>query len=142
MNLFGPSIVPFVGRIHMRQLFALIFLVFPLHAQHSNPLRLWYDQPAHSWNEALPIGNGRLAAMVFGIPEREQIQLNEETVWAGGPNNIKPDAYPIIQKARALLLAGKYEEAQGLLNSFLMPEGNSGMPYQPAGGPHHLIPGT
>jgi alpha-L-fucosidase 2 len=72
--------------------------------------------------------------MIFGVPEREQIQLNEETVWAGGPNNnINHDAYPVIQKTRALLLEGRYEEAQELVNSRLTPEGNSGMPYQPVG---------
>src|ERR1700730_13343680 len=49
----------------------------------SSDLRLWYRQPAAGWNEALPIGNGRLAAMVFGGIETERIQLNEETIWAG-----------------------------------------------------------
>ena len=45
--------------------------------------KLWYRQPAKTWNEALPVGNGRLAAMVFGDPLKERIQLNEDTVWAG-----------------------------------------------------------
>lgn len=49
--------------------------------------KLWYDKPAAVWTEALPLGNGRLGAMVFGTPGVEQIQLNEETIWAGRPNN-------------------------------------------------------
>ena len=49
------------------------------------PLRLWYDQPAANWNEALPLGNGRLGAMGFGALEWARLQLNEETIWAGGP---------------------------------------------------------
>ena len=48
--------------------------------------KLWYDQPAHVWTEALPLGNGRLGAMLYGNPAAEQIQLNEETIWAGRPN--------------------------------------------------------
>ncbi len=118
----------------MRVVCLLCVLAAVAQAQESNPLRLWYDQPARSWNEALPIGNGRLAAMVFGVPEKELIQLNEGTVWAGSPNNnIKHDAYPLIQQARKLLFDGKYEEAQEFVNARLTPEGNSGMPYQPVG---------
>ncbi len=58
---------------------ALVLLSAPAHAQdnHASPLTLWYDEPASSWNEALPVGNGRLGAMVFGGIERERIQLNE-----------------------------------------------------------------
>jgi alpha-L-fucosidase 2 len=56
-------------------------------------LKLWYNRPAAQWVEALPVGNGRLGAMVFGNPRREMIQLNENTVWGGQPNrNDNPDA--------------------------------------------------
>jgi len=55
--------------------------------QTDNRLRLWYRQPAENWNEALPIGNGRLAAMIFGGIENEKIQLNEDTIWAGEKRN-------------------------------------------------------
>ena len=57
-----------------------------------NDLRLWYKQPAAVWTEALPLGNGRLGAMVFGGVEEELIQLNEATLWSGGPvkTNINP----------------------------------------------------
>ena len=60
-----------------------------------NDLKLWYDEPAEHWVEALPVGNGRLGAMVFGGTSSERIQLNEETVWAGQPNiNANPDIEP------------------------------------------------
>lgn len=56
-------------------------------------LKLWYKQPATQWVEALPLGNSRLGAMVYGIPDNEEIQLNEETVWGGGPHrNDNPEA--------------------------------------------------
>ncbi len=128
--------------LSVRVLCALCSIAVALQAQEPNPLRLWYDQPAHSWNEALPVGNGRLAAMVYGVPERELIQLNEETIWAGSPNNnIKPDAFPFIQHARKLLSEGKYVEAQEFVNTHLTPEGNSGMPYQPVGDLFIRFPG-
>ena len=56
-------------------------------------LNLWYKQPAKSWNEALPIGNGRLGAMVFGDAKEELIQLNEATLWSGGPVNTDPNPH-------------------------------------------------
>ena len=62
-----------------------------IHAQEkkvsAQEYKLWYDRPAQVWTEALPLGNGRLGAMVYGTPGTEQIQLNEETIWAGRPNN-------------------------------------------------------
>lgn len=95
------------------------------------PLRLWYDKPAANWNEALPLGNGRLGAMVFGAPQRERLQLNEETIWAGGPNNnVKADALPVVRQLREELLAGQLVEAQALAQAKMQPAGNSGMPYQ------------
>ena len=59
--------------------------------------KLWYDCPAQVWTEALPLGNGRLGAMVYGTPGTEQIQLNEESIWAGRPNN---NANPPVDKSR------------------------------------------
>ena len=70
-------------------------------------LKLTYDQPASKWTEALPIGNGRLGAMVFGGIQNERFQLNEDTLWAGGPydpNN--PDALENLPEARRLIFAG------------------------------------
>ena len=102
------------------------------------PLLLNYDKPANNWNEALPIGNGRLGAMVFGGPNEERLQLNEETVWAGGPgNNIPEGVYDSIVEIRKLLFAKQYEAAQAMSNRVFpraAPENlNYGMPYQPVG---------
>ena len=95
------------------------------------PLKLWYQQPAANWNEALPLGNGRLGAMVFGGLAQERLQLNESTIWAGGPNNnVRPDALPVIRQLRQQLLSGQEAEAQQLAKEKMQPYGNSGMPYQ------------
>ncbi|HEY3401758.1 MAG TPA: glycoside hydrolase N-terminal domain-containing protein [Ohtaekwangia sp.] len=80
----------------------LVCIMFHEHTHAQDQLKLWYNQPATTWNEALPIGNGRLAAMVFGSPQKERLQLNEETVWAGEPGNNMPstgfaEALPQIQ---------------------------------------------
>jgi alpha-L-fucosidase 2 len=104
----------------------------------NNSLRLWYNKPAANWNEALPIGNGHLAAMVFGDINNERVQLNEETIWSGEPgNNIIPDVYDSIQQIRKLLFEGKNKEAQDLSNKTFprnAPPGiNYGMKYQTAG---------
>ena len=72
-----------------------------------NPMLLWYAKPASQWVEALPIGNGRLGAMVFGGIERERLQLNEDTLWSGGPkewNN--PKAPAVLAEVRRLIAAG------------------------------------
>ncbi len=77
---------------------------------------LWYRQPAREWVEALPIGNGRLGGMIFGGVERERIQLNDDTIWSGGPYDpANPDAPEAIRKARELIFAGKREEAEKLV---------------------------
>ncbi|MDR3118213.1 MAG: glycoside hydrolase family 95 protein [Mediterranea sp.] len=100
-------------------------------AQNGN---LWYDRPAQTWTEALPLGNGRLGAMVYGNPVTEQIQLNEETIWAGSPNNnANPDGLEYIPKVRELVFRGDYLEAQTLATQKVMAQTNSGMPYQPFG---------
>ncbi len=95
---------------------------------------LWYDKPARLWTEALPLGNGRLGAMVYGNPTIEQIQLNEETIWAGRPNNNpNPNALEFIPIIREMVFAGKYVEAQNLATQKVMSNTNHGMPYQPYG---------
>jgi alpha-L-fucosidase 2 len=108
-------------------------------AQSPSPselLRLWYDKPAANWNDALPIGNGRLGAMVFGGPAQERLQLNEETVWAGGPGNNLPDSRfrEALPELRKLIFDGKYKEAQDLAAQKVAgPRVNNGMPYQTVG---------
>jgi alpha-L-fucosidase 2 len=108
--------------------------ILDLKAQSNTLLKLWYDQPARQWVEALPIGNGRLGAMVFGNPSREEIQLNENTIWAGQPyRNDNPDAKEALPKVRQLIFEGKYKEAQDLVNQKFISRNSQGMPYQTAG---------
>src|SRR5262245_7999682 len=82
------------------------------HAQSdapAEPLSRWYRQPAAQWEEALPVGNGRLGAMVFGTVDRERIQLNEETIWAGnGAPPIPVEQGKSLPEIRRLLFEGKY----------------------------------
>lgn len=97
-------------------------------------MRLWYTHPAEYWLEALPIGDGFVGAMVYGDPSIDTLQLNDYTVWAGGPNNnVNPEAKGPIREVRQLVFEGKYLRAQRLANSKVTPKGNSGMPYQPVG---------
>jgi alpha-L-fucosidase 2 len=83
-----------------------IIISLPLHAISQSNLKLWYNKPAKTWTEALPVGNGRLGAMIFGGTGRELIQLNEATLWTGGPvrTNVNPDAYANLLLARKALL--------------------------------------
>ena len=80
------------------------------------PLKLWYESPAENWNEALPIGNGSLGAMIYGIPEKEKIVLNEETIWTGHKiyDRDKKDGHKYIRQVQSLLMDGKYVEAEKL----------------------------
>ncbi|MFC6098877.1 glycoside hydrolase family 95 protein [Olivibacter domesticus] len=116
----------------------LFSVISSVYAAEPNLYTLWYAKSAANWNEALPIGNGRLGAMLFGGVERDHLQLNEETIWTGGPgNNSSKDLYPTMQEIRRLLFEGKYQEAQDLSNKEMprAPEANNnyGMSYQPAG---------
>ncbi len=104
--------------------------------------RLWYNSPAEVWTEALPLGNSRLGAMVYGIPTTERIQLNEETIWAGQPNNnINKISKEYVGKVRDLVFAGKYAEAQKMADEHLMSGSNNGMPYQTFGDLHISMTG-
>lgn len=97
-------------------------------------LMLWYAQPAQEWNEALPVGNGRLGAMVFGGPEQERLQLNEETVWTGKPADfVNPEARAALPVIRKLLFAGKYAEAQEMAAKKMMGDKKVGSTYQTLG---------
>lgn len=104
---------------------------------------LWYDKPAATWTEALPIGNSRLGAMVYGTPATERLQLNEETIWAGRPNNNpNPEAKVYLPKVRELVWKGKYKEAQDMATAHVMAKTNLGMPYQPFGDLYVSFPGA
>ncbi len=103
---------------------------------------LWYDAPAAVWTEALPIANSKLAAMIFGKPSVERLQLNEETIWGGRPNNnANPEAKEYLPKVRQLVWEGKYEEAQDLATAHVLSNTNHGMPYQPFGDIYISFPG-
>ena len=81
----------------------------------TNDLKLWYRKPAANWHEALPVGNGRLGAMVFGDPQKETIQINEESLWAGRPlNDNNPASKASLQRIQQLLMENKNEEAYAL----------------------------
>src|SRR6478735_9236294 len=96
--------------------------------------RLWYRQPATVWTEALPVGNGRLGAMVFGGTARERLQLNESSLWGGGPYDpVNPAARAALPEVRRLIAAGRYAEAQALANAEVMAQPLSQMSYQPIG---------
>ncbi len=97
-------------------------------------LVLWYNEPAESWTEALPVGNGRLGAMVYGGTEVETIQFNEETLWTGQPHDYShKEAYRVLDKLRELLWDGKQEEAHKLGNEKFMSEPLGQLCYQPFG---------
>jgi len=84
-------------------------------------MKIWFNQPASTWNDALPVGNGRLGAMIFGTIEYERIELNEGTVWTGEPRwDANPDALKNLPKVRQLLFDGKYKEAEALAQKGIM----------------------
>jgi alpha-L-fucosidase 2 len=86
-----------------------------------DPLVLWYKQAAEQWTEALPIGNGRLGAMIFGGVARERLQLNEDTLYGGGPYDpSSPEALAALPRVRELIAAGDYVAAQKLADEKLM----------------------
>lgn len=97
-------------------------------AQH---LSLRYDTSAKEWTEALPLGNGRLGAMLFGGAQEEHLQINEDTLWGGGPHNYtNPEAYSHLSELRQLIFAGKVKEADEL-TAKMMGRPKLLMPYQP-----------
>jgi len=99
-----------------------------------SPHRLWYDKPASRWVEALPVGNGHLAAMVFGGINQERLQLNEGTLWAGGPYDpVNPEAKEALPKVRQLVNEAKYREAARLISEKVMAKPLGQMPYQTVG---------
>ncbi len=112
----------------------LALLIVPLAAFASDDLKLWYKRPAAEWVEALPVGNGRLGAMVFGGIEQERIQLNESTLWAGGPYNpANPEAKAALPEIRRLLTAGEYQAAQDLVQQKFMSVPVRQAPYETVG---------
>jgi len=124
-------------------LFAVVLLAAACTPKEETDLKLWYDEPAAKWVEALPVGNGRLGAMVFGDPAKEHLQLNEETVWAGQPNsNANPNVDPnAIDEIRDLIFEGKYRAAQDMVDQKIFFKVNHGMSYQSVGDLYLEFPG-
>ena len=115
-------------------LFAAVTLVSLACCSQTEDLKLWYDAPARQWTDALPLGNGRLGAMVFGTPAQERIQINEETIWGGGPhNNVNYAAKDGLDEIRQALWEGRRSDAQALCDQYISSKSAHGMPYQTAG---------
>jgi alpha-L-fucosidase 2 len=101
-------------------LLLILCMSHPSTAQ-DQPLKLWYTKPAVKWTDALPIGNGRIGAMIFGGIEQDRIQFNEETLWTGEPRDYsRPGAYKWLDSLRKLLFAGKQKEAEALAEKEFM----------------------
>ena len=98
-----------------------ISLFFSVEFLFSQDHKLWYKQPAVKWTEALPVGNGRIGAMIFGGIENDRIQFNEETLWTGEPRRYsRPGAYKYLDTIRQLLFEGKQEKADALAEKEFM----------------------
>ncbi len=109
----------------------------------TNPNLLWHDKPAARWTEALPVGNGRLSAMVFGGVSQERLQLNEGTLWAGGPYDpVNPEAKEALPQVRQLVNEAKYREAAKLISAKVMAKPLGQMPYQTVGDLLLAFPGA
>ncbi len=111
----------------MKKLAFLVSLALFFAGTHSNAqksLRLWYDEPARAWEETLPLGNGRLGMMPDGGVSIEKIVLNEITLWSGAPQDANNyDAHKNLPQIRKLLLEGKNDEAEALVNKTFVCEG-------------------
>lgn len=121
----------------MRKIFTsmLLIVMFFGFSQYKNDQKLWYNQPSGNiWENALPIGNGFLGAMVYGNVEHEIIQLNENTVWSGGPNNNdNPNALVAFPEIQKMIFEGKYKEAEKLGNEAFISKQSQGQMFQPVG---------
>jgi alpha-L-fucosidase 2 len=116
---------------------ALIFVCFQVSfSQQSATWRLWYDSPSgNTWENALPIGNGKLGAMVYGNVEKEIIQLNEHTVWSGSPHrNDNPGSLAAMPEIRRLIFEGRQKEAEELANNVIISKGSHGQKFEPVAG--------
>lgn len=117
----------------MKNIILSFTLSMAMICSYASDLKLWYSKPAKEWTEALPVGNSRLGAMIYGGIGREEIQFNEETFWAGGPySNNSPSALEALPEVRRLIFAGQFKEAEKLLDAKFM-TGKNGMRFLPAG---------
>lgn len=121
----------------------LLFITSIAAAQQHTALKLWYNKPSGNvWENALPIGNGFLGAMVYGNVDTEKVQLNESTVWSGSPNRNDNDAcldsLPVI---RQLVFDGKQKEAEQLANRIIVSKTSQGQMFEPVGNLQLVFPG-
>jgi alpha-L-fucosidase 2 len=113
----------------------LLLVSVVAYAQNNQNLKLWYNQPSGTtWENALPIGNGFLGSMVYGNVPNETLQLNENTVWSGGPNrNDNPKALEALTEIRKLIWEGNHKEAEKLANEAIISKKSHGQMFQPVG---------
>jgi alpha-L-fucosidase 2 len=122
----------FIQDMKIKLLLLSVSFWVALIATASEPMQLWYRQPASEWVEALPVGNGRIGAMVFGGTASERIQFNESTLWMGEPRDYShPGASNHLGAIRQLLFDGKQKEAEQLAMKEFMSVPLHQMPYQP-----------
>ena len=116
----------------MKKLIFFLAMMMPMGivmAQNDNTEKLWYDTPAQIWLEALPIGNSHLGAMLYGGTQTDEIQLNEETFWSGGPhNNNSKTSLNYLEQVRDLIFSGKESQAESIINNQFV-KGPHGMKY-------------
>ena len=121
----------------MRILFPAFFLLMGIagFSQTKPGLKLWYNKPSGTtWENALPVGNGRLGAMIYGNVEKEVIQLNEHTVWSGSPNrNDNPLALDSLTLIRQLIYDDKRQEAERVANNSIITKKSHGQKFEPVG---------
>jgi len=115
--------------------FALLLFATISSFSQIKDLKLWYKKPSgNTWENALPIGNGHLGAMVYGNVEQETIQLNESTVWSGGPNrNDNPLALDSLGLIRQLIFEGRRKEAERVVNNAIITKKSHGQKFEPVG---------
>lgn len=119
-----------------KKILIALFLGFSIaYSQENTFLKLWYNQPSGDiWENALPLGNGRLGAMIYGNVTKEIIQLNEHTLWSGSPNrNDNPAALEALPVIRKLLIEGSRKEAEKLANQVIITRKSNGQMFQPLG---------
>src|SRR3954471_15761108 len=116
-------------------LYLLIFVTATGFSQNRPGLKLWYNKPSgKTWENALPIGNGRLGAMIYGNVEKETIQLNEHTVWSGSPNrNDNLLAIDSLDAIRKLIFEGKQKDAERMANRAIISKKSHGQKFEPVG---------
>src|SRR5215510_2727692 len=122
-----------INKLEMNKLFPIVIIYLLLLLGNNGfsqqqELRLWYNKPSAKWTDALPIGNGRIGAMIFGGVQQDRIQFNEETLWTGGPRDYnRKGAYKYLDSIRQLLFRGKQKEAEALAEKeFLGLKSNQG----------------